>query len=106
MWDILQITHEGTIEVRMARLGTLTHEYEVFKMKPEESINEMQTRLTHIVSHMRTLVKQISNEELVINILIFLNHNWQPKVNVICESKNLETMYTHTHSLVNYWNMR
>lgn len=40
--DILQITHEGAIEVKRARLGTLTHIYEIFIMKHEEDINQMQ----------------------------------------------------------------
>lgn len=55
MWGILQITHEGTIKVNRSSFDILTHEYELFLMKPEESINQMQIRFTHIVSHMRTL---------------------------------------------------
>ena len=62
IWDILQITHEGTTEVKRARLGTLIHEYELFIMKPEESINYMQPQFIHIVSHMITLGKTFSNE--------------------------------------------
>lgn len=55
MWNVLKITHEGSIEVKRARLCTLVHEYELFKMKPEETINQMQTRFTHIATHMRIL---------------------------------------------------
>lgn len=62
MWHILEITHEGTTEVKRARLGTLIHEYELFIMKPEESINYMQPQFIHIVSHMITLGKAFSNE--------------------------------------------
>lgn len=36
------------------------------------------------------------NEELVVKILRFLNRNWKPKVTLICELKNYETMDTHT----------
>lgn len=39
MWDILQVTHECTTEVKRERLGTLTHEYELFIMQPEENIS-------------------------------------------------------------------
>lgn len=42
-WDILQITYEGTTGVMRARLGILTHEYELFRIKPKENINQMQT---------------------------------------------------------------
>lgn len=95
MWDILQITHEGTTEVNRKRLSTSTHEYELFRMKLEENINQMKTCFSHILSHMRTLGKTFSNEELVIKILICLNHSWQPKFLVICESKDIMTMDTH-----------
>lgn len=64
-------------------------------MKPKEIINQMQTQFTHIMRHMRTLVKTFSNEELVIEIHIFLNHSWKLKVSGIYESKNLATMDTH-----------
>lgn len=43
MWVILQVTREGTGEVKRARLGILTNEYELFRMKPEYNINHMQT---------------------------------------------------------------
>lgn len=35
MWDIFQITHEGTNEVKRVRLDTLTHEYKLFVIEPE-----------------------------------------------------------------------
>lgn len=97
MWDILQITHEGNTEVNRERLGTLTNECELFRIKHEESINQMQIRFTHIGSHIRIMGKN-SNEELVIKILRCLNHSWQHNVTAIYESKNLATMDTHTHT--------
>ena len=33
MWDTLQITHEGTVEVKRSRLNILAQEYELFHMK-------------------------------------------------------------------------
>ena len=33
MWDTFQLTHEGTIDVKRSRINTLTHEYELFRMK-------------------------------------------------------------------------
>ena len=37
MWDTLQVTHEGTIDVKRSRTNTLTHEYELFRMNPNET---------------------------------------------------------------------
>ena len=33
MWDVLEVTHEGTDEVKRARKNTLIQEYEMFTMK-------------------------------------------------------------------------
>ena len=33
MWDTLQLTHEGTTDFKRSRITTLTHEYELFRMK-------------------------------------------------------------------------
>ena len=33
MWDILEVTHEGTIDVNRARKHALIQEYELFKMQ-------------------------------------------------------------------------
>jgi len=38
MWDTLQVTHEGTIDVKRSKINTLTHEYELFRMNPNENI--------------------------------------------------------------------
>lgn len=91
MWGILQITYERTTEVKRERLDAITHEYELFKMKPEERINQMQTRLPQTISHMRTLGKTFSNDELVIKILRSINNSWKPKLIAICESKMKNT---------------
>lgn len=38
MRDILQLTHKSTIEVNNGRNNTLTHEYELFRIKLEENV--------------------------------------------------------------------
>ncbi|XP_004514013.1 uncharacterized protein [Cicer arietinum] len=57
MWDTLQETHEGTTDVKRARTNTLMHEYELFNMKKDESINDSQTRFTHVINNMNALGK-------------------------------------------------
>ena len=41
MWDTLQVTHEGTNDVKRSRINTLTYEYELFRMKTNENIQDM-----------------------------------------------------------------
>ena len=41
MWDSLQITHEGTNDVKLARINTLTQEFDLFHMEDGETIADM-----------------------------------------------------------------
>ena len=92
MWDTLKLTHEGTTEVKRARMNTFTREYELFRMKSGESIQDMQKRLIHIINHLRALGKTFNNEDLINKVLRCLSRSWLPKVTAICESKDLSFM--------------
>jgi len=59
---MLEVTHEGTMDVRRTRKHTLVSEYEAFQMKNGETISELQTRLLG-------LEKMFKDEELNIEIL-------------------------------------
>jgi len=85
MWDVLEVTHEGTSEVKRARKHALIQEYELFKM---------QKRFTHTVNHLMGLGKELDKEELNIKVLKCLYRNWQPKVTAISESKDLSIITT------------
>ena len=69
IWDTLQVTHEGTTDVKRSRINTLTHEYELFRMNQNETIQEMQKRFTHIVNHLASLGKIFPNEDLINKVL-------------------------------------
>jgi len=60
MWDTLEVTHEGTNDVKRARKHTLIQEYEMFRMLKGESIAEVQKRFTHIVNHLMSLGKSLT----------------------------------------------
>jgi len=92
MWDVLEVTHEGTDEVKRARKDTLIQEYEMFRIKAEETIYDVQKSFTHIVNHLIALGKIFEKEELNIKILKSLNRAWQPKVTTISKSRDLTTM--------------
>jgi len=96
MWDILEVTHEATTDVKRARKHALIQEYELFRMQQGESIVDLQKRFTHIVNHLIGLGKQFDKEELNIKILKCLDRSWQPKVTAISESKDLTTLTTAT----------
>lgn len=92
IWDMLQVTHEGTDQVKEIRIGMLVHSYELFKMKSDESISEMFTRFTDIINNLKSLSKTYPNHEIVRKILKCLPKEWKPKVTTIQELKNLKTL--------------
>jgi len=53
IWKMLEVTHEGTTDVRRARKHTLVSKYEAFQMKNGETILELQTRFTCLVLEKR-----------------------------------------------------
>ena len=91
VWDKLQVTHEGTNRVKKTKVGMLTHEYELFSMKPEESILEMYNRFTTIITNLKGLGKSCANKELMKKILNRLPKNWEAKVTALEESKDPNT---------------
>lgn len=48
IWDTLEVTHECTNQVKEAKIDILTHQYDLFKMKSDETIKDMYTRFTNI----------------------------------------------------------
>jgi len=92
MWDTLQVTHEGTTDVKRSRINTLTHEYELFRINQYEIIQDMQKRFTQIVNHLASLGKIFPNEDLINKVLRCLSRQWQPKVTTITESGDLTNM--------------
>ena len=92
IWNMVEVTHEGTKNVRRARKHTLVSEYEAFQMNNEETILELQTIFTHILNHLLGLGKMFEDDELNIKILNCLTRTWEPKITIFKESKDLGTM--------------
>ncbi|CAL9106375.1 unnamed protein product [Musa textilis] len=65
IWRTLEITHEGTSRVKDSKVNLLLHDFEFFRMTPNETIGDMYTRLTDVVNGLRALGKSFSNFELV-----------------------------------------
>ncbi|VFQ90792.1 unnamed protein product [Cuscuta campestris] len=86
MWDKLEVTYEGTDQVREAKIDFLTQEYEMFRMKEHENIDDMFVRFSKIVNDLHTLKKTYTDRDLVRKILRSLTSEWQSKVDAIYES--------------------
>ncbi|XP_052188099.1 uncharacterized protein LOC127798498 [Diospyros lotus] len=92
IWDKLEVTHEGTNQVKETKINNLVHDYELFTMKENEYIKDMYTRFNDIVSTLESLGKTFTNGEKVRKILRSLPRSWDPKVTAITEAKDLDKL--------------
>ncbi|XP_021749508.1 uncharacterized protein LOC110715248 [Chenopodium quinoa] len=90
IWDLLQITHEGTNEVKRSKIDLLMSKYERFKMHPKETIQEMLTRFTNNINELVSLGRQIPIDEQVRKVLRSLpqDERWRAKVTALQETKD------------------
>ena len=64
-YGTLEVTHEGTNQVKESKINILVHKYDLFKMEPTESITNMFTRFINIVNSLKSLGKDYTNFDLV-----------------------------------------
>ncbi|XP_070003029.1 uncharacterized protein [Nicotiana sylvestris] len=69
----------GTTQVKQSKIDMLTTKYEFFKMKDDESIQDMHTRFTSIINEPHSLGDVIPRNKLVRNILSVLPGSWESK---------------------------
>ncbi|XP_070046017.1 uncharacterized protein [Nicotiana tomentosiformis] len=91
IWEAVQMAHEGTTQVKQSKIDMLTTEYELFKMKDDESIQDMHTRFTSIINELHSLGEIIPRNKLMRKVLRILPSSWESKVNAITKAKNLQT---------------
>ncbi|GMI93345.1 hypothetical protein HRI_003003800 [Hibiscus trionum] len=92
VWDKLEVTYEGTNEVKETKIGLLTLEYENFKMDPEENIEKMFDRFSTITNGLKGYGEAIPEEKLVRKLIYSLPESWDSKRTAIIEAKNLKTL--------------
>src|SRR5262249_20058406 len=92
IWEKLEVTYEGTSQVKATKVSLLTHKYELFKMEEGETINDMFTRFSSILNELKGLGKEYKNAEVVRKILRCLPYSWSPKVTAIEEAKDLDKL--------------
>ena len=76
-WHNLEVTYEGTNQVKETKINILVHKYELFKMKQNEPIEEMFTRFSEITNSLQTLGKGYSQSDIVRKILRSLTPEWE-----------------------------
>jgi len=92
MFASLCANYEGSKKVREAKTLMLVHQYELFKMKDDESIEKMYSRFQTLVYGLQILKKSYVASDHVSKILRSLPARWRPKVTAIEEAKDLNTL--------------
>ncbi|KAA8523955.1 hypothetical protein F0562_010614 [Nyssa sinensis] len=88
-WSTLQKEFQGDSKVIMVKLQSLRRDFETLYMKSGESIADFLSRVTTIVSQMRSYDEKISDETVVAKVLRSLTPNFDHVVSAIEESKDL-----------------
>ena len=79
IWDRLEVTHEGTNQVKESKINILVHKYELFKMDSNETITCMFTRFTDIVNGLKSLGKNYTNSDLVRRFFVVCQDHGKPR---------------------------
>nr|XP_016485169.1 PREDICTED: uncharacterized protein LOC107805618 [Nicotiana tabacum] len=90
IWEALQTAHEGTTHVKQSQIDMLTIEYELFRMKDNESIQGMYTRFTSIINELHSKGEIIPRNKLVKKILSVLPGSWESKTYEMKKKKDNE----------------
>jgi len=88
----LYANYEGSKKIREAKALMLVHQYELFKMKDDECIEQMYSRFQTLVSGLHILKKSYVASDHVSKIPRSLPVRWRPKVTAIEEAKDLNTL--------------
>ncbi|GMI95525.1 hypothetical protein HRI_003221800 [Hibiscus trionum] len=92
IWDKLEVTHEGTNQVKETKIGLLNLSYENFKMDPEEDIKTMSDRFSVIVNGLKGYGEVIPEDKLVRKMIYSLPDSWDSKKTAIIEAKDLKVL--------------
>ncbi|VFQ89179.1 unnamed protein product [Cuscuta campestris] len=92
MWTKLEVTYEGTSQVKDAKVDILLHEYELFSMKENESIDSYFERFSTIINNLDTLGKYYTDHELVRKIMRCMTLEWKSEVNAITKGRDYNVL--------------
>jgi len=92
MFASLCANYEGSKKVREAKALMLIHQYKLFQMKDDESIEQMYSRFQTLVSGLQIPKKSYLASDHVRKIPRSLPARWRPKVTAIEEAKDLNTL--------------
>ncbi|XP_017217450.1 uncharacterized protein LOC108195023 [Daucus carota subsp. sativus] len=89
IWDALEIRWQGTKAIRKT---ILTHEYEDFASKSDESLSDLYDRFVILLNDLSLVDKEYDLEDSNMKFLLALPEKWNLKVTTIIGNYELEDM--------------
>jgi uncharacterized protein YjgD (DUF1641 family) len=89
IWHALEITHEKTNQVKKSKIEMLVHQYELFKMRLNEFITGMFTRMTTMTNSLYDLGRTNMNSNIMSKTLRSLPKTCDAKVMAIQKANDL-----------------
>ena len=96
-WNILQIVHEGTKTVKINKLKQLITRFESIRISDDECFDEFYAKLNDIVNSAYNLGEIYDQPKIVRKIFRSLTENFRPKVTIITESKDVDSILIDEH---------
>jgi len=91
-WSHLVVIHEGTSQVKRAKINHLHSQYENFTMHEKDSIDDMVTRFTKITDGLTSLGNAIDNDQNVRKVIRALSPSWEVNVTTLKELNDKKEM--------------
>jgi len=92
IWSHLVATHEGTSQVKRAKIDLLRSQYENFIMHDNDSIDYIVIRFTKITSGLASPGNAIDNDQKVKKVIRALPPSWEIKATILKELNDKEEM--------------
>ena len=89
IWRTLKVTHEETNKVKQIKISMLKNQFHNFRMRLDETINDMYSRFQDIYHSLLALGEKYSDFDTVSKILYSLTEEWKRKVLAIEEANDI-----------------
>ncbi|KAK1379814.1 hypothetical protein POM88_026558 [Heracleum sosnowskyi] len=89
IWDALEVRCQGTSAIKKNRKTILTHEYEHFDSRPDETLTETYDRFCKLLNDLSLVDKEYDPEESNLKFLLSLPEKWDLKTTTIRDNYEL-----------------
>nr|KYP49369.1 Retrovirus-related Pol polyprotein from transposon TNT 1-94 [Cajanus cajan] len=87
-WEKLQEEFQGSERTRRMKVLNLRREFEAIKMKEAETVKEFADRFSKVVTQIRLLGEELSDQRVVEKILVCLPERFKSKISSLEENKD------------------